>query len=98
MAHSKQLANGLFPVFAVIERALVHVHAHEAVCQLRVKIAGKLHGILESRFAMIQRVLDAVAQRLGNGEHASSPGCDESRCRPAAREARSVPATTGRDR
>jgi hypothetical protein len=31
VAHGEKLANGFFPIFAVIERALVHVHADEAV-------------------------------------------------------------------
>jgi hypothetical protein len=31
MAHGEKLADGFFPIFAVIERALVYIHADEAV-------------------------------------------------------------------
>ena len=69
MAHGEKLANRLFPIVAVIKCALVHVHADEPVGHLRIKIPSELHRILESCFPMIKRVLDAVPQSLGNGEH-----------------------------
>ena len=70
---SSSLRMASFAVFAVVQRALVHVHADEAVCQLRVEVARELHGVGQRLFAMIQSVLDAVAERLGHGAHGFFP-------------------------
>ena len=62
MAHVQQAADGLFPVSTVIKCALIHIHPDELVCHLRIEVARELHGIGKSLFAMIERVLNAVAQ------------------------------------
>src|ERR1700683_557002 len=41
MAKLKQLANGLSAVGAVVEGALVHIHAHKAAGQVCVEVARK---------------------------------------------------------
>ena len=43
-------------VFAVVERALVDVHADEAVGQRGVEVAGELHGVGERLFAVVECV------------------------------------------
>src|ERR1700733_7393843 len=68
VAHGEQLANGVLAVFAVVEGALVDVHTDEAVGQGGVEIAGELHGVGQGLFAIVERVLDAVAQGVGGGE------------------------------
>src|ERR1700677_3210062 len=73
VTHGKKLANSFFAVVAVVERALIYVHADEAVGHLWIKIPRELHRILESGFTVIERVLDAVPQCLGNGEHHIRP-------------------------
>jgi len=50
----------------VVQGALVHVHADEAAGKTDVEVAGKLHGIFEGLLAVVQGVLDAVAQGLGD--------------------------------
>src|SRR3954462_12192612 len=56
-------------VFAIVERAPVHVHANEAVGELMVEIARELHSILERLLAMIQRVLNALPHRCSDLRH-----------------------------
>jgi len=51
---------------AVVEGAVVDVHADEAIGQASVQVAGKLHGVFEGLFAVVEGVLDAVADRLGD--------------------------------
>src|SRR4051812_29466917 len=65
----EQQLDGAAAVFAVIERALVHVHADELVSQLRLEVACELHGVLQSLRTMIERVLNARAQRLADLRH-----------------------------
>ena len=66
MTHVQQLANGFAAVRAIVQRALIHVHAYEAAGQAGVEIARKLHGVFECLFAVVQGVLNAVAQRFGD--------------------------------
>ena len=66
VSHIEQLADGLPAVGAVVQGALVHIHAHKAAGHSGVKIAGKLHGIFERLFAVVERMPDAVAQSLGD--------------------------------
>src|SRR5208282_2624846 len=67
--HVEEPADGFAAVVAVVERAFVDVHADEFVGELGIEIAGKLHGIGERFFAMIDGVLNALAQRLGDAGH-----------------------------
>src|SRR5690349_24964561 len=69
VAHIEQAPDGFAAILAVIECALVYIHADEPVGGRRVEVAGKLHGIGKSFFAMLQRVLDAVAKSVGDGRH-----------------------------
>ncbi len=61
---SSNFSTAIFAVFAVIKRALIHIHSHKAVRHLRIKITRKLHGIGQRRLAMIERILNAIAQSL----------------------------------
>ena len=72
VAHGEQLTNGVFAVFAVVEGALVDVHADEAIGERGFEVAGELHGVGESFFAVVERVLDAVAEGVGGGEESFS--------------------------
>src|SRR5271170_5696327 len=56
----EEFAHGATPFVAVIERPAVHVHADELVGELGVHVAGELHGVLESRFAVPERIADAL--------------------------------------
>src|SRR5271168_1801279 len=62
MPHIEQPHHGLAPVWTIIQRPLVHIHPNEPVGGLRIEIAGELHGIGQSLFAMFQSILNAVAQ------------------------------------
>ena len=66
VAEVKEVADGLSAVGAVVEGALVDVHADKAVGQAGVEVAGKLHGVFEGLFAVIEGVLDAVVDGLGD--------------------------------
>jgi len=68
VAHIEELADGFAAVVAVVDGAVVDVHADEAVGHRGVEIAGELHSILESLFAVIEGMLDAVAQGIGGDE------------------------------
>ncbi len=59
--------NGFAAIGAVVERALVDVHADEAVGEGGVEVAGELHGVGKGLFAMVESVLDAVAEGIGCG-------------------------------
>src|SRR5216683_3114518 len=67
-AEIEELFDGDSAVLSVVERTLVDVHADEAVGEGGVEIAGELHGVGESFVAVIERVLDAVTQRIGGGQ------------------------------
>src|SRR5579884_2189909 len=45
VAHLQQAGDRLAAFRAVVERAFVHVHAHELACRLTIEIARELHGI-----------------------------------------------------
>ena len=64
-AHVEEFLDGFSAVLAVVERALVDVHADEAVGEGGIEVASKLHGVGEGLFAVVEGVLDAVAQRVG---------------------------------
>jgi hypothetical protein len=68
IAHVEQLLDGNPAVVAVVDGALVDVHADEAIGERGVQVAGELHGVLERCFAVVERVLDAVAQGVGGDE------------------------------
>src|ERR1017187_1313666 len=65
--HLQQLTNRLASVLAVVESPFVHIHTDKFVGLLHVKIPGKLHGVLQCLFSVIQGVLDAVTQRIATG-------------------------------
>src|SRR5581483_661733 len=60
--HVQQAAYGFSTILAVIQSALVDVHPDKLIGSWRVEIAGKLHRVSECLFAMVQCILDAVAQ------------------------------------
>ena len=64
VAEVQELADGLAAVGAVVEGALVYVHADETVSQAGVEVAGELHGVFEGFFAVIKGVLNAVVDGL----------------------------------
>ena len=65
VAEVEQLADGLAAVGAVVEGALVYVHAYETVGKVGVEVAGELHGVFEGFFAVIEGMLNAVVDGLG---------------------------------
>src|ERR1035437_1062585 len=62
----EEFADGLAAVGAVVEGAVVDVHADEAVGQPGVEVAGKLHGVFQGLLTVVEGVLDAVADGLGD--------------------------------
>jgi hypothetical protein len=68
VAHVEELFDGFAAVVAVVESALVDVHADEAVGHGGVEIASELHGVFEGSFAVVKGVLDTVAQGVGGNE------------------------------
>src|SRR5262245_56020041 len=58
VTHVQESNNGLFSVRTIIERALVHIHADEAIGHLRIEVTSELHRIGERLFAMVQCVLN----------------------------------------
>src|ERR1700761_1186747 len=56
----KQQLDRLASVHALVQRAVIHIHADELVGQCWIQVARELHGILQRRFAMVERVLNAV--------------------------------------
>ena len=68
IAHLEEFLDGFAAVWAVVECALVDVHADKAVGERGVEVARELHRVLERLFAMVEGVLDAVAQGVGGGE------------------------------
>ena len=66
---SEQAADGFLSVGAVAEGALIDVHADEAAGQVDVEVACELHGVFEALFAVVEAVLDAVAEGLGGDAH-----------------------------
>src|SRR3974390_25803 len=64
----EQLSDGLAAVLTVIQGPLVDVHSDELVGLLYVQIAGELHGILQRFFAVVESVLDAIAQCVAAGQ------------------------------
>jgi len=71
VAEVEEFVDGLAAVGAVVEGAVVDVHADEAVGEAGVEVAGKLHGVIEGLFAVVEGVLDAVFDGLGNDFHGS---------------------------
>ena len=69
VAQGEELADGLAAVGTVVEGAVVDIHADEAVGQARVQVAGKLHGVVEGLLAVVEGVLDAVADGFGDDAH-----------------------------
>jgi len=67
-AHVEKLANGLSSIFSVVQGAVVDVHADKTIRQRRIKIAGELHGVGKGLLAVIESMLDAVAESVGRDE------------------------------
>src|SRR6266436_653947 len=61
-----QLFHRLPALFAVAERPIVDVHAHELVGEVGVHLAGELHGVVQSLFPVFQTVRNAVTNCLGD--------------------------------
>jgi len=45
ISHVQQSPHGFSPVWPIIQRALIHVHADEFIRELGIEIAGKLQRI-----------------------------------------------------
>ena len=58
--------NGLAAIGAVVEGALIDVHADKAVGQAGVEVTGELHGVFQRLLAVIESMLDAVAYSAGD--------------------------------
>src|SRR5260370_42158705 len=71
--HFEQPPNRFTAVVSVVESTFVDVHTNELIGELGIEIAGKLHGVAERFFAMIDCVLDALAQRLFYTGHRFRP-------------------------
>src|ERR1700723_1752373 len=69
MSHIEKTAHRFAAVVAVIQRALIHVHADKLIRELGIEIARKLHGVSERLFAMADGVLDALMQRVCDAGH-----------------------------
>src|ERR1700680_2461778 len=69
MPHIEQPPNRLAAFRTVVEGALVYIHPDKFVGELSIKIASELHGIAERLLAMIESIMDTVAQRGRNGRH-----------------------------
>src|SRR6202451_2066737 len=69
VSHVEQAAHGFAAIGAVVQCALIDVHADKLVRRLRIQIAGKLHGVRQSSFAMVKPVLNAVTQRGRDRRH-----------------------------
>src|SRR6266481_3840352 len=67
--HFEQPPHRFAAVVSVIQSTFVDVHADKLIGELSIKIAGKLHGVAERFFAMINGVLDALTQRLSDAGH-----------------------------
>src|SRR5580698_276225 len=65
VAHIEKLTDGFAAVRTVVEGALIDIHAHETVGEGGVEVASELHGVGEGLFAVIEGVLDAVAESVG---------------------------------
>src|SRR5215472_1162420 len=57
----QQFSDGTTAFLAIVERPLIHVHTHKLVGKDGIHIAGKLHGVIEGRLAMIEGVFNAFA-------------------------------------
>src|SRR6266404_8061701 len=67
--HFEEPSHRFATVISIVERTFVYVHADKLIGELGIEIAGKLHGVAERFFAMINGILDALAQRLGDAGH-----------------------------
>src|SRR5208282_3073276 len=56
-------------VVPVVEGSLVNIHTDKFIGELGIKIAGKLHSVAERFFAMINGILNTLAQRLGDARY-----------------------------
>ena len=64
ITHGEDLADGFAAVIAIVQCALVDVHADEAVGEIGIEVARELHGVLECGFAVVHGMLDAGAQSV----------------------------------
>ena len=65
MSHVQQAAHGFASIRAIVQGALVDVHADKLVGELGIDIARELHGVGQGFVAMVERVLNAVPQGPG---------------------------------
>src|SRR5262249_9798416 len=72
VTHVEQAAHGFAAVVAVVERALVYIHADELVGHAAVEITRKLHGVTERVLAMVESVLNAFRERAPHAAHGFS--------------------------
>ena len=65
VAHGEYLADSFAAIVAVVQGALVDVHADEAVGEVGIEVAGELHGIFQRGLAVVHGMLNAGAQSVG---------------------------------
>src|ERR1700686_3780008 len=73
VSHFEQTSPPFAAVVSVIQSTFIDVHTDKLIGKLGIEIAGKLHRVAERLFAMINGVLDALAQRLSDAGHRFPP-------------------------
>lgn len=63
---TQKTPDGVAALLAVVERPMVHIHPHKFVREIASHVACILERVLHGGRAMIQTVLDARSQNIGN--------------------------------
>src|SRR6185369_9182677 len=63
VAFGEQSVHGFPATVGVIEGQLIDPHGDEPVRQVRIHIAGKLHGVSQRVLTIVERVLNALSSR-----------------------------------
>ena len=66
ITHSKNFVDSLATIIAIVQGALIDVHADEAVGEVWIQVARELHGILQGGLAVFHSVLNAVSKCPGS--------------------------------
>jgi hypothetical protein len=61
-----QSPDRLLAAIAVAKRPPVNIHADELIRDIGFHIAGELHGVVKCLFAMLETILDAILDGLGD--------------------------------
>ena len=65
IAHIEELSNRLAAIISVVQGPLVDIHADEAVRHGGLQVTCELHRVFQRCFAVIECMLDTVAQSVG---------------------------------